>query len=80
MNINMYMQIHVNIFKIYTVCVFIYISIHSTHTHMHTLYIKKLILDAINRCPALVASYMNDSSRLYVQIKSEEDDFVEGTV
>ncbi len=35
MNINIYMQIHVNIFKIYAVCVCLYIyiiNIHSTYT------------------------------------------------
>ncbi len=46
MNIN----IHVNIFKIYTVCVCIYIYIINIHsTHRYIMYIKTFILDAINR-------------------------------
>ncbi len=48
------MNIHVNIFKIYTVCVCIYkyiINIHSTHTH----YVNKtFILDAINHLTTLI--------------------------
>ncbi len=51
MNINIYMEI--NIFKIYTVCMRIYmyiINIHSTHIY----YVNKtFILDAINSLTAL---------------------------
>ncbi len=53
MNINICMLIHVNIFKIYTVCIYIYI-INIQRTHTYILYKQKLILDAINRCPALI--------------------------
>ncbi len=44
MNINKYMKKHVNIFKIYAVCVCLYIyiiNIHSTHTHL--IYKQKLL-------------------------------------
>ncbi len=44
---------HVNIFKVYTVCVCIYINIINIHS-AHTYIMKtKLILDAINRLIAL---------------------------
>ncbi len=52
-NINIYT--HVNIFKIYTVCVCIYMYIineHSTHTYI--MYVKTFILDAINSLTALL--------------------------
>ncbi len=55
MNMNICMLIHVNIFKIYTVCVCIYIYIiNIQRTHTYILYKQKLILDAINCCPALI--------------------------
>ncbi len=47
-NIHIYMNIHVNIFKIYTVsvCIIYIINIHSRHTYI-------CIFDAINRLTAL---------------------------
>ncbi len=45
MNINIYMQIHVNIFQIYAVCVRLYIHKYTQHTHI--LFKQTFILDAI---------------------------------
>ncbi len=46
----------VNIFNIYTLCLYIYlINIHSTQ--LHILYKQKLF-NAINHCPALVFLFM----------------------
>ncbi len=39
MNINIYMQIHVNIFQIYAVCVRLYIHKYTQHTHIY--YVNK---------------------------------------
>ncbi len=54
MNIN----IDVNIFKIYTACVCIYIYIINIHkTHTYIMQTKTFILDAINRLTALILIY-----------------------
>jgi len=57
MNIKIYKQIHVNIFEIYTVCVFIHIdNKYTQYTHIY--YINKLLfwmrLIAINRLTATI--------------------------